>query len=137
MKILLVIAVVFGTVFAHAGKVNVNIETEVTIGGGKKTIIVDVGNQERSAEQRVRRLERAVRDLQIQVYQLQLNNIQQPIAIAVHTCSLPTSFDGTFLGKGLTEIEARANAVNACKDGGGFPCSDSRVENCATSVQYQ
>lgn len=112
----------------------------ITLRDGGNVVRISVGEEERndrrSMARRIKRLERAVRALQNRVYDLEDDANTAPREVTVHTCSLPTSFDGVFIGKGPTEIEARANAVNACELGGGFPCGENRVSSCATSVEY-
>ena len=62
---------------------------------------------------RIQRLEEAVRDLQDMVYDLQ--DDRRDRVVREHVCVLKTSFDGSFIGRGSTKIEAEANAVSACK----------------------
>ena len=50
---------------------------------------------------------------------------------------MPTSFQGTFIGKAKTAAEARAIAVNECKRGGGFPCTADRVASCETNIEIE
>jgi hypothetical protein len=48
-------------------------------------------------------------------------------------CVVDSSFDGQFAGRGKTELEARDNAVQACKRGSrrnGFFCDESRRATC-------
>ncbi|RYZ80486.1 MAG: hypothetical protein EOP04_25790 [Proteobacteria bacterium] len=45
-----------------------------------------------------------------------------------YTCVAETAFDGSFVGKGLTESEARANAKNACIDSGVSWVHCSRIK---------
>lgn len=109
----------------------------ITLRDGGSVVRINVGREDdrdsRSMAIRLRRLESAVRELQNRVYELEDEGRGREVT--VHTCSLPTSFEGTFIGKGSTRVEARANAVNACERGGGFPCSESRIKACETSTQ--
>ena len=68
---------------------------------------------------RVRRLERAVRQLQTALYE----NKEERKQVVVY---LKTPFDGTFIGKGKTRIEAIANAIINCEKGGGQGWCDER-----------
>lgn len=45
-------------------------------------------------------------------------------------CSIDSSFDGRFIGKGSTEIEAKQRAIQSCKTGSrsrGFFCNESSI----------
>ena len=89
----------------------------------------------RSQSQRVVRLERAVRELQNRVYDLEDSSRTSRREVTIYTCTLPTSFEGTFIGKATTLAEARAITVNQCNQGGGFPCRDGRIETCEKSSE--
>lgn len=46
------------------------------------------------------------------------------------TCSMPSSFDGSFSGEGYTEVQAKADAHQACKEGSrskGFHCEPNET----------
>ncbi|WP_372656000.1 hypothetical protein [Halobacteriovorax sp.] len=46
-------------------------------------------------------------------------------------CTIDSTFDGIFSGTGSSELEARTNAINACKYGGrgnGVHCSVNSIE---------
>lgn len=87
---------------------------------GGTIIRIEVGSDRDSdSRQMMRRmvqLERAVRELQNRVYDLEDDSKPQTREVKVYTCVLPTSFDGTFVGKGSTEIEAKAKQVDLVKD---------------------
>ena len=104
---------------------------------GRRIIRIEVGNERnnndsREMGQRIMRLERAVRELQNKVYDLE-ETTPRSREVTVITCSLPTSFDGIFIGKASTETEARANAVNNCKRSGAAFCDDRYIRRCETS----
>lgn len=113
----------------------------ISLNDGKNILRIDIGNERdadsRQMARRITRLERAVRELQNRVYELEDDSAPARREITVYTCTLPTSFDGTFIGKGKTAAEARAIAVNKCEKGGGFPCSDNHIKSCETSVEIE
>lgn len=115
--------------------------SSISINDGSNILRIDIGNDRdldaRQLVRRITKLERAVRELQNRVYDLEDDATPNQREVTVYTCALPTAFDGTFVGKGKTAAEARANAVNACHKGGGFPCSDDRVKSCETSVELE
>jgi hypothetical protein len=64
---------------------------------------------------RLRRLERAVRQLQGIVFDID-GPVASPEANKVRfACSVTSSFNKTYIGKGTTEVEARAHALQACE----------------------
>jgi hypothetical protein len=113
----------------------------ISLRDGGNILRIDIGSEQeansRQLAQRVTRLERAVRELQNRVYDLEDDNTASRRETKVFTCTLPTSFDGTFIGKGKTEGEARANASNACEKGGAAFCSDNRIKSCETSIEIE
>lgn len=94
-------------------------------------IRISVGqDRNQDAHKRIQRLEEAVRDLQDMVYDLQ--DDRRDRVINEHVCVLKTNFDGSFIGKGSTKIEAEANAVAACRRGGAAFCERTK-QNCEVS----
>lgn len=83
---------------------------------------------------RIHRLEQAMRQMQDQIYRLEDASARPILAVNTppmqnHTCYIKTTFKGTQIGKGTSEMEARANAMKACDDaGGGFSCDDENVK---------
>ena len=106
---------------------------------GDTIIRIEVGNdRDTDSPQMMRRmvqLERAVRELQNRVYDLEDDSRPQTYEVKVFTCVLPTSFDGTFIGKGSTEIEAKAEASRACERSGALFCGVNRISKCESSVE--
>ena len=100
----------------------------IDLGGGRSTIRVDIGTGRTDANQndRIRRLEEAVRDLQYQVYDLR--DQPQTTIIRTNVCSLKTSFDGVFVGRGSTRVEAEAQARNKCQNARASFCTSTRVD---------
>ena len=90
---------------------------------------------------RLKKLERAVRQLQDRTFDLenapartvivptQPSQPVQPRGKTEYTCYVKTTFKGTVMGKGSTEAEARAAALRDCeaKDG-GFDCDDAKLK---------
>lgn len=92
-------------------------DDEVVLRDGRRIIRIDVGDDrdERDMLRRVRRLEQAVRDLQEQVYQLQA----APVRTTSHVCSATVFSIGMVIGRGPTQTEARASAMQECERRGG------------------
>jgi hypothetical protein len=113
----------------------------ISLNDGKNILRIDIGNEResdsREVSKRVARLERAVRELQNRVYDLEDDSLPATREVKIFTCTLPTSFDGTFIGKGKTEAEARANASNECKKGGAAFCNDRNIKSCETNIEIE
>ena len=113
----------------------------ISLNDGKNILRIDIGNEResdsRELSKRVARLERAVRELQNRIYDLEDDSGPTTREVKIFTCILPTSFDGTFIGKGKTEAEARASASNNCEKSGAPFCSDRYVKNCETSIEVE
>lgn len=53
-------------------------------------------------------------------------------------CTIESAFDGVFSGRGDTELEAKTNAINSCKNnsrGNGIHCRESSIE-CESSFAF-
>jgi hypothetical protein len=100
----------------------------IDLGGGRSTIRVDIGTDRTDANQneRIRRLEEAVRDLQYQVYDLR--DQPQTTVITMNVCSLRTAFGGVFVGRAITRVEAEAQARNKCQNARVSFCTNTRVD---------
>lgn len=88
----------------------------------------------KNLRRRVHRLEEALRQMQDQIYRLEdasarpILAVNTPPAPTSFTCYIKTTFRGTQIGKGSSEVEARANALKACSDAnGGFDCEEEKV----------
>lgn len=106
---------------------------------GKTILRIDVGNERdqdsRAMARRIVNLERAVRELQNRVYDLEEDT--RPVysrEVVVHVCALKTSFNGTFIGKASSETESRASVVQKCKNGGAAFCESTPI-NCERTVE--
>lgn len=89
--------------------------------------------------ERVKTLERAVRQLQEEVAWLRYSNpSKNPGTYDRPTqtwfCAAKSSFDRMYAGKGSTQLEARVNAVNACKKEESLHCSEKSV-TCEKEAQ--
>jgi hypothetical protein len=117
MKSLLVLLALTLTTSAFA-RDNIRDGRLVTNSGG--TIIrIEVGNERdtdsRATMKRMVQLERAVRELQNRVYDLEDDARPQTREQKVVTCALRTSFNGTFIGKATTKLEAQSIAIQQCE----------------------
>lgn len=138
-KIFIFISLVSMFSISAASAQSIGLDGTIRLNDGRTIVRIDVNTDNRqdirSMSRRIRRLEQAVRALQNRVYELE-DDAPRRAEVIIHTCTLPTTFSGTFIGKGRTNAEARANAVNACERGDGFPCHDGRIKSCETSVEY-
>jgi hypothetical protein len=127
MKFMIALIVLVSSVSTFAQ--SRNSDGRVEIGGGRSTVRIVVGNDRQDANQndRIRRLEQAVRDLQDQVFDLR--DQPQTTIVRTNVCSLKTTFDGTFIGKASTRTEAEAQVRNKCESAGAAFCSSTKV-NC-------
>lgn len=82
----------------------------------------------RPIRERLRRLEMAVRELQGEVWELRRDNERLKAKQHRFACYIQTPFDGTFLGRGATRIEATALALNQCEAKAQSWCKEQRVK---------
>jgi len=149
LKTLLVLLALSLSVTSFAGDRDGRNDRDPRNGGGGRidlrdgtTIVrIDIGDERetdsRAMMKRVANLERAVRELQNRVYDLEDDARPTTREVTVWTCSLPTSFDGTFVGKGKTETEARAAASNACTAKRSPFCSDFNIKKCEATKEIE
>lgn len=96
---------------------------------------IDVGsNYESYSNQDLRRrvweLERAVQQLQMKVFELELGKPSLPPAVETWVCKISAMGD-TFTGTGGSKAVAIHNVTEACKkgrNGDGFFCKDPKCE---------
>ena len=110
MKVLFALLMIV-TSMAASAQYRPEREGRIILRDGNSTVRISV-NERSAMEIRMRLLEEAVRDLQAQVYDLRDEPRTREVAIQI--CSLATSFNGTFIGKASTALEAEANARNSC-----------------------
>lgn len=100
----------------------------------RPVIRITVGqDKNQDTHRRIQRLEEAVRDLQDMVYDLQ--DDRRDRVITEYVCVIKTNFDGSFVGRGPTKIEAQANAVAACKKGRASFCESTQQSCEVTEVR--
>lgn len=106
---------------------------------GGTIIRIEVGNDResdtRETSKRIARLERAVRELQNRVYDLEDDQRPQTREVKIYTCAVTTSFDGTFIGKATTELEARSIAIQRCDAAKANFCTFSSSMRCDSSIE--
>lgn len=94
---------------------------------GRSTVRISI-NERQDTALRIRMLEEAVRDLQAQVYDLRDAEPRTRV-VTTHICSMTTSFNGTFIGKASSRIEAEAVTRQNCARSRESFCASNRV-NC-------
>ena len=93
---------------------------------GRSTVRIAINDRQDMAL-RIRLLEEAVRDLQAQVYDLRDAEPRTRI-VTTHVCSMTTTFNGTFIGKAQSRIEAEAITRQNCqRQGRESFCASNRV----------
>lgn len=100
----------------------------IVLRDGQTTVRININDNEQQLALRIRLLEEAVRDLQAQVYDLRDAEPRTRI-VTSFVCSMNTSFNGTFVGKGASKIEAEALTRQKCNQSREAFCSSNRV-NC-------
>jgi hypothetical protein len=93
---------------------------------GQTTVRISVNDNDQ-LHYRVRLLEEAVRDLQAQVYDLR-DSEQRTRIVKSFVCSMVTSFNGTFIGKASSKIEAEAITRQKCGEARVIYCSSNVVK---------
>lgn len=129
MKVLLALMMIMTCLTASAQ--SRRSEGRIDLRNGDSTVRISIGNDRADnylLARRVRLLEEAVRDLQDQVYDLRENDVPRERSEKVVVCSLQTNFDGTFIGKASTRLEAEALARNNCQTAGASFCSSTEVK---------
>ena len=120
--------IVFSILFSSMAFSQVNGSGTISIGNGQTTIGISIGNNNPNQSQLVQRvllLERAVRDLQIQVYNLSVNDLP---SAQLFECSL-SAFGKTYFGQGSTENIARSNTRKEClKNHNDMFCEDEDMK---------
>lgn len=92
---------------------------------GNTTVRIGINDRSDTAI-RIRLLEEAVRDLQAQVYDLRDEPRTQ--VVTMHVCTMNTTFNGSFIGKASSKIEAESITRNNCQRHGRESfCSSNRV----------
>lgn len=113
---------------------------DILLGNGKSTVQIRIGNRSANNVQltrRVRRLERAVRDLQDIVYDLQSAPV---VTDYEYTCRLQGSWN-TYTAKGvgstqqIAEDNAREAVMSKCRSKESFAssCKEDKIKKCYQS----
>lgn len=116
--------------------------TTARAGSGLEGIVrIEVGRNDGNVSndelrRRVWELERAVQQLQMRVFSLEVTGAQRPASVPAEpaqpkvTCFIKTPFDGTFSATESTETAAKAAAMEKCstKVKVGFHCEEDRVK---------
>jgi hypothetical protein len=123
MKILTTMMLLSLSLGAFAQSRGNQIGGRIQFGDGQSTVRISV-NERSDVNLRIRLLEEAVRDLQAQVYDLRDASPATRI-VTSHVCSLTTNFDGTFVGKASSQVEAIAIARQKCDASGASFCNTS------------
>lgn len=128
MKALFALVLVVASLTASAqNRRDDRLDGRIIFRDGRSTIRISV-NERNDANLRIRMLEEAVRDLQAQVYDLRDAEPRTRI-VTTNVCSMTTTFNGTFIGKASTKIEAEAITRQNCSRSRESFCASNRV-NC-------
>lgn len=116
------VTAVLGTLILSS---SVAMAQEVQLSDGRRTILIDVGGGgSRDQEMRVRRLERAVRDLQDQVWQLSVTPVKQDIWV----CEATPFLDHYRSQKYALEYDAREDVRAKCEaEHNRMHCGDREI----------
>jgi hypothetical protein len=128
MKALFALVLVVASLTASAqSRRDDRLDGRIIFRDGRSTVRISV-NERNDVNLRIRMLEEAVRDLQAQVYDLRDAEPRTRI-VTTHVCSMSTSFNGTFIGKASSRVEAEAVTRQNCNRSRESFCSSNRV-NC-------
>ncbi|MFN3697524.1 MAG: hypothetical protein ACK4VO_08785 [Pseudobdellovibrio sp.] len=101
----------------------------------KKIIVIDVGSEEKTSkkdlEKRIYRLEKAVRQLQDRVFDLEVENSDlRDDNKKKFTCYIKTNMKGTFTSTQKSLTQAKADVMKKCSDEikFGFECDEDKVK---------
>lgn len=116
------------TLFAISGLILLSSQVygqEIQLNNGKSTVLIELNNGDQNQDRRIRRLERAVRDLQDQVWQLSSGSSSQKL----YVCKV-TAFMTTFTSaKHNLEYDAKEDALARCKkENSEMHCADVTCE---------
>jgi hypothetical protein len=124
MKTLIAFLAIISSLSAFAQSRGGEIDGRIILNNGSSTVRISI-NERNDVHQRLRLLEEAVRDLQDQVFDLRDRPRREARSMVV--CSLKTTFEGTFIGKAPTKLEAEAEVRNKCEDARAAFCSSAKV----------
>lgn len=126
-----------GTSFSLNGRDIIRIESDDSIDSyeDRAMSLQELRDQNRKLRKRLNRLEKAVRQMQDRVFNLEAAPVNTaPRAPKIHSCYISTSFDGTLTAQGSSEAEARGKVLNEChkKTSSSVFCSEIHVK-CGSS----
>jgi hypothetical protein len=115
--------------------IRIDADERVVVETGRPRSVSDLQMENARLRERVLRLEMAVRQLQERTFSLEVTGARQAAApTKEYACYIKTTFNGTVMGKGASEAEARAGALKACDDkDGGFSCEESKIKCSSNS----
>ena len=100
-----------------------DVEGKIRLGSGKEIVRIDIGKGNRNLPRRVSQLERAVRELQQQVYRMKYrSNRSEKWACKVKT------FGTTYYGYAHTRMRAEQAAVEKCEKAGSHLFCDNEMK---------
>lgn len=137
MKSLLVLLALTTSAFARDN----NRDGRMGTNNGVTIIRIEVGSERdsdsRAVMRRMMQLERAVRELQNRVYDLEDDARPQTREVRIYTCELTSNFGESYIGsQALTELEARNSAKNACTQRRNPMFCDS-TPTCESRIEIQ
>lgn len=109
--------------------------------GGKTIVVVEVGaDRATDAEEmsrRIVRLEKAVRDLQNRIYDLEEDAKPRVKQVRMYTCNLYPNATRKFTGKETTLKAAQENAIQACQNADVSFCDFalSKTLKCDSAIE--
>lgn len=139
MKSLLVLLTLTMSVSAFARD---SYEGRFTKNDGTTIVRIEVGNDRdndtRAMTRRIIQLERAVRELQNRVYDLEDDARPLTREVTLYTCSMRSNFNEFFAGdESLSEAQARASVIGKCtKVRHPMFCEDTKVK-CDSRKEIQ
>ncbi|WP_409477215.1 hypothetical protein [Pseudobdellovibrio sp. HCB154] len=103
---------------------------------GDKVVVIDLGDESKSVsrrdlEKRLYRLEKAVRQLQERVFDLEVENGElKDDKVKKVTCYIKTNSKGVFSSTQKSQTQARAEAMQKCSEviKFGFECEEDKVK---------
>ena len=129
-------AAVTTTLFAQATVADDYVEVQKGRYKGEKVVVIDLGSESKSSsrrdlEKRIYRLEKAVRQLQERVFDLEIENGElKDDNVKKITCYIKTNSKGVFSSTQKSQTQARAEAMQKCSEviKFGFECEEDKVK---------
>ena len=135
LKSLVYTSLVTTTLFAQATVADDYVEVKEGRYKGEKVVYIDLGSESKSSrrdlEKRIYRLEKAVRQLQERVFELEIENGElKDDKVKKTTCYIKTNSKGVFTSTQKSMTQARAEAMQKCSEviKFGFECEEDKVK---------